>query len=576
MNSVPVGFSKKRAWKNGVELSSWRNEDDKEDKIYGVFNGGGAKGAAFSGAIEEFDRVFDWKAVAGTSAGAITAALVAAGYNGASLKEIVKELDLSSLLDIPQLEDLQDMPRRWINAPRVDVMTQILSDIDHSMLCSQSEYQFKKNNKSIFSKRPYFYKTILPLKLSWAVNKFSGTISKKALGYLSEIFSIDDHTKGKLQKDIHRLLFFKNNWSFGKSSGQERRKSLRNLMLAILENKLPNFIYSKILDEGDDQLLSLFLGLYYKGGAFSGEVFIKKMEHYLQMALREKIDLNKPVTFAELPIELHVMASDISNNRLVNFPNDLVGYGYQDIDPKEEDFYMNFSVSQAIRASMSIPLVYQPYILRNPITHEEYQLVDGGLLSNFPVATFNNHNDNVPVCGFWLGADTPDPAIHQRVFPFVSAHLTTMMEAHDNMMVNVLHDKIFITKISLEITPLEDEILSKGRMNTKRKKSKAKRYLNKLEEFRLDLKNKIETSTAQETELLNKHILSTDVSINEIKNELEGYRKLNLVRNCNTLDFDLTESQKNELHCNGKVAAKEEITKVSKYLKRITESNIGD
>ena len=183
------------------------------------------------------------------------------------------------------------------------------------------------------------------------------------------------------------------------------------------------------------------------------------------MSLREKIDLNKPVTFAELPIELHVMASDISNNRLVNFPNDLVGYGYQDIDPKKEDFYMNFSVSQAIRASMSIPLVYQPYILKNPIKDEE---------------------------------------------------------------------------------------------------------------FRLDLRKKIETSTAQETELLNKHILSTDVSINEIKNELEGYRKLNLVRNCNTLDFDLTESQKNELHCNGKVAAKEEITKVSKYLKRITESNIGD
>lgn len=574
MNTVPVGFSKNREWKNGVKLSSWiKKEDQQPEQIYGVFNGGGAKGAAFSGAIEAFDGFFDWKAVAGTSAGAITAAFVAAGYNGAAIKEIVKELDLSSLMDIPELKDVQELPRRWINASKVDIMTQVLSDIDHSMLCSPSEYQFKNSHKSIFSKRPYSNKTIFPLKLSWWVNRFSGTISNKVLNALSEVFSLDDRSKKKLEQDMHRLLFFKNNWSLKKLSGQERRTSLRHIMLTILEKKLPNFVFDKIQHEGDDKLLALFLGLYYKGGAFSGKVFIEKMEYYLQMALREEIDLDSPVTFAELPIDLHVIASDISNNRLVNFPNDLVNYGYQDVDPTAENYHKDFSVSQAIRASMSIPLVYQPYILKNPVTDEEFQLVDGGMLSNFPVASFNHHDNNVPVCGFWLGADFPESAKYQRVFPFVTAHINTMMEAHDNMMMNVLHDKIFITKISLEITPIEDEMLSKGRMNTKRKKARAKRYLKNLEGFRLDLKNKIDSSNSVDIEQLNKHILTTDISINELNNELEGYKKLTLVRNCNTLDFDLTESQKNELHCNGQAAAKKEVVKVKAYLKKVTETN---
>lgn len=55
-----------------------------------VFEGGGVKGIGLAGAYRELsDHGYLPGSVAGTSAGAITAALVAVGYTGAELQEIV-------------------------------------------------------------------------------------------------------------------------------------------------------------------------------------------------------------------------------------------------------------------------------------------------------------------------------------------------------------------------------------------------------------------------------------------------------------------------------------------------------
>jgi NTE family protein len=49
-----------------------------------VFEGGGVKGIAFVGALQAFeDAGFHWQNVAGTSAGAVASALIAAGYSAA-------------------------------------------------------------------------------------------------------------------------------------------------------------------------------------------------------------------------------------------------------------------------------------------------------------------------------------------------------------------------------------------------------------------------------------------------------------------------------------------------------------
>ena len=75
------------------------------NNIYdGVFEGGGVKGSALIGALkrlEEANVVFG--RVAGTSAGAIMASLVAAGYKVDELKDIVWKKDFNDFADVQSL-----------------------------------------------------------------------------------------------------------------------------------------------------------------------------------------------------------------------------------------------------------------------------------------------------------------------------------------------------------------------------------------------------------------------------------------------------------------------------------------
>lgn len=66
-----------------------------------VFEGGGVKGIALVGALRAFEeRGFQWQNVAGTSAGAITAALVAVGYTALEVKEVMENrIEFSKFMD---------------------------------------------------------------------------------------------------------------------------------------------------------------------------------------------------------------------------------------------------------------------------------------------------------------------------------------------------------------------------------------------------------------------------------------------------------------------------------------------
>jgi len=67
-----------------------------------VFEGGGVKGAAFLGAIEELEKrnvLAGIKRVAGTSAGAITAVLLAVGYSVKEISGIVKKMNFANFAD---------------------------------------------------------------------------------------------------------------------------------------------------------------------------------------------------------------------------------------------------------------------------------------------------------------------------------------------------------------------------------------------------------------------------------------------------------------------------------------------
>lgn len=74
----------------------------KSDRADAVFEGGGVKGIAFAGAIAAAERdagVKEWVNVAGTSAGAIVAALLVVGYDAAGLQRILSEAKYARFAD---------------------------------------------------------------------------------------------------------------------------------------------------------------------------------------------------------------------------------------------------------------------------------------------------------------------------------------------------------------------------------------------------------------------------------------------------------------------------------------------
>lgn len=69
-------------------------------KVDAVFQGGGVKGIGFVGAVNCLeDEGYSWERLAGTSAGSIVAALLAVGYTGKELKNIMTVADFSKFLD---------------------------------------------------------------------------------------------------------------------------------------------------------------------------------------------------------------------------------------------------------------------------------------------------------------------------------------------------------------------------------------------------------------------------------------------------------------------------------------------
>src|SRR3712207_624013 len=76
------------------------NRRQSEKRVDLVFEGGGVKGIGLVGALSILEEQgFEPQNVAGTSAGAIVATLLAAGYTAAELHEIMLDLDFRQFMD---------------------------------------------------------------------------------------------------------------------------------------------------------------------------------------------------------------------------------------------------------------------------------------------------------------------------------------------------------------------------------------------------------------------------------------------------------------------------------------------
>ena len=161
---------------------------------------------------------------------------------------------------------------------------------------------------------------------------------------------------------------------------------------------------------------------------------------------------------------LVVTVSDITRGRLARLPWDYREYG---LDPDTQ------SVADAVRASMSLPFFYEPVKLGRSL------LVDGGMLSNFPIDTFESTPD-WPTFGIKLSARSDaNSRLTPRVgpFEFTEALISTALNAHDQMHLEnpctvrrtMFVDAASIQTTNFEITPAEQEMLfQSGRLAARR------------------------------------------------------------------------------------------------------------
>jgi len=143
--------------------------------------------------------------------------------------------------------------------------------------------------------------------------------------------------------------------------------------------------------------------------------------------------------------QLKVVASDISRREMLLLPDDL-NPAAPNLDAEQQAVrenilkthriqnYLDFNVAEAVRLSLSIPLFFEPGRLG------EYLILDGGLLSNFPLWIYDVEQQpgkpaglpRWPTFGFrLLDRSTGRQSQIKGVFDIFSASLRTMAEARD-------------------------------------------------------------------------------------------------------------------------------------------------
>ena len=101
------------------------------------------------------------------------------------------------------------------------------------------------------------------------------------------------------------------------------------------------------------------------------------------------------------PYRLRLIASDVTQHRMLVLPADLASYRLPGThDPIDPD---SFKIADAVRMSMSIPYFFAPVLLESAQTGQTCTIVDGGILSNFPVWLFDvDRTATRPTFGFHL------------------------------------------------------------------------------------------------------------------------------------------------------------------------------
>lgn len=169
----------------------------------------------------------------------------------------------------------------------------------------------------------------------------------------------------------------------------------------------------------------------------------------------------------EQQYRLVVLASDVSLRRLVRLPWDYPGLYGLDADAA--------STVTAVRASVSLPFFFEPARLRYRRDGRAVQstLVDGGLLSNFPVGVFDRTDGappRWPTFGVMLGAKADArriPESPRGALGLSLAILRTLTDFYDGMYVDrpeVAARTVFVDTFGVGSTDLDLDAATSARL----------------------------------------------------------------------------------------------------------------
>jgi len=206
-----------------------------------------------------------------------------------------------------------------------------------------------------------------------------------------------------------------------------------------IKSELLKLDYKKFRDEG---FLDKF-GVIGKGLSTLLEYGIYE-GNYFESWLGDLLEAKGKTTFGQIRTDyteekymyrLQVIATDITDHRLLILPQDLKDFG---LDPDQ------FSITKAVRMSMSIPLFFEPVKLEDR-SGKVHIIVDGGVLSNYPIWLMDDGTSSPPwpTFGFKLMEPNtreikkgdPENIIHNPL-SYLLALVGTMIGAHDNFYIS--------------------------------------------------------------------------------------------------------------------------------------------
>jgi NTE family protein len=208
---------------------------------------------------------------------------------------------------------------------------------------------------------------------------------------------------------------------------------------ADIKTKLEELDYRDFMDKG---LLDKFgvagkaISLAFEFGIYEGKYFHDWFERLLKAKGKTRFGdlLTEWPDEEKYRYKLQVIAADLTDQRMLVLPRDLKNLGF---DPDE------FSIARAVRMSMSIPLFFEPVKLEDK-DGRVHIIVDGGLLSNYPIWLLDDGTSNPPWPTF--GFKLVEPA--ERVLgtanwkpidgllDYLKAMMGTLTSAHDRFHVS--------------------------------------------------------------------------------------------------------------------------------------------